>query len=55
MKTKHNKNKTLQHFEGMAFNLTQLCHIKGGCCGSDQGGETKPPPNPPGSNSTNGG
>ena len=50
MKTKHNRNKTLQHFEGMAFNLTQLSYVLGGCC--DQGGQTDP--DPPGSNGNTG-
>lgn len=46
MKTKKNKNKSLQKFEGIALNTPQLCKLLGGCC--DEGGQNPPPPPPPG-------
>ena len=42
MKTKRNKNKSLQKFAPFAVSTPQLGRLKGGCC--DEGGQDPPPP-----------
>ena len=52
MKKTKNRSKSLQNFQKVTLTCSQLAYSLGGCCK-----ETEPPfpPDPPGSNSTNGG